>query len=145
MNRIILQGRIFPELFDKYFEAMSFYYSCAVLKKGKTDPEYAYLEVLSRIDEAPAIIKEKIDQFTYDFFLENWQSMYYLWQTNQIETLQETYRVNRFVSKILFHLIIGDEIFYNSDINLTHVVDQESYDVAWENIESILKEIGILV
>lgn len=145
MNGIILQGRIFPDLFTKYFEAMSFYYSCAILKKGKNDPEFAYFELLDRIEEAPAIIKAKSDELTYDFFFENWQTMHYLWDTNQFETLQETYRVNRYVSKILFHLIIGDEIFYDPSSARPHVVDQKSYEVAWENIESILKDVGLII
>lgn len=142
MKGFAIDGENASKIFAQYYCAMSYYFAIAILRKGKNNPEDVYNAIFERIKDSPRVIKESVCQFAYVDFLENWQAVYDLWRTNQSEDIDELYGVSRFESKILYQLLISQEIFYNFD-HCEHALDKKCYQIAWENIQSLLKDLGL--
>lgn len=142
MDSFLIKRENAHKIFAQYYCAMSYYFAIAILRKGKDNPEDVYHAILERINNSSEVIKKSLGQFTYEDFLQNWQAVYDLWQANQPDDINELYGVSRFESKILYQLLISQEIFYNFD-HCEHALDKKCYQIAWENIQSLLKDLGL--
>jgi hypothetical protein len=155
LKYLSLQGKVYPEIFLNYYHAMSYYYSVAMIKKGNVSPVDAYEQVRSRLVSAPKVFKDYLNLFEYKTFQEDWQSIFELFKEvnlDHIETFSsninhdliiEIYTTSRFESLFFYKLLLGKKIFHGQSCNRHHAIDRRCYDVAWENVELILNDLGI--
>lgn len=140
---ISTKGNFFQELYGQYFASITYFVSIVKLKQNVVEPEIVYNAVMENIANSPQVFKNHLDLFDYNEFLENWKCICFYWEKGQKDLLKEIYTVNYYESRFLYKLLRGERLVKEYPKSLSQELEKFRYDIAWENVSSTLKSLGI--